>query len=94
MGDCFVASRSRLSQQGFELGEDLLDRIEVGRVFRQKHKARADVPDRPSHGLSLVGAEVVQDHDVARLEGGREELFDIGVEALAVDGPLAATRTE
>ena len=28
---------------------------------------------------------VLEDHDVARLEGGRKELFDIGVEALAVD---------
>jgi hypothetical protein len=40
MGDSFVASRSDLSQQGFELGEDLLDRIEVGRVFRQEDEAR------------------------------------------------------
>jgi hypothetical protein len=39
VGDRFVASRSRLSQQSFELGEDLLDRIEVGRVFRQKDEA-------------------------------------------------------
>ena len=67
LGDSFVASRSDLSQQGFELGEDLFDRVEVGRVFWQKHEARADVSDRPSHDLSLVGAEVVQDHDVAWL---------------------------
>ena len=33
-------------------------------------------------------AEIVEDHDVARLEGGREELFDIGVEAFAVDRPV------
>jgi hypothetical protein len=35
-----------------------------------------------------VGAEIVEDHDVARLQRRREELFDIGVEALAVDGPV------
>jgi hypothetical protein len=34
--DCLVASRFRLSQQSFELGEDLLDGVEVGGVFRQK----------------------------------------------------------
>jgi hypothetical protein len=35
-----------------------------------------------------VGAEIVEDHDVARLQRGREDLFDIGVEALAIDGPV------
>jgi hypothetical protein len=45
-------------------------------------------PDRPPHGLSLVGAEIVEDHDVARLERRDEELFDIGAEAFAVDRPV------
>ena len=35
-----------------------------------------------------MGAEIVKDHDVARLQRRHEELFDIGVEALAVDGPV------
>ena len=35
VGDGSIASRSRLSQQGFELCEGLLDRIEIGRVFRE-----------------------------------------------------------
>ena len=39
-----------------------------------------------------MGAEIVEDHDVARLEGRREELFDIGVEALAVDRPVEQAR--
>jgi hypothetical protein len=38
-----------------------------------------------------VGAEIVEDHDVARLQRRHEELFDIGVEALAVDGSVVAT---
>jgi len=88
VGDGFVTSRAGLSQQGLELGEDLLDWIEVWGVFRQEHEAGPDVPDRSSHGFSFVGAEVVEDHDVARLEGGREELFDIGAKALAVDGAI------
>ena len=37
------------------------------------------------HRLSLVGAEIVEDHSVARLEGRDEELLDIGAEAFAVD---------
>jgi hypothetical protein len=83
-----VCSGFGLSQQSFEFGEDLLDRIEVGRVFGQEHEARPGAPDRPSHGLSLVGTEIVEDDDVAWLEGRREELFDIGAEAFAVDGPV------
>ena len=60
IGDGFVTSRPGLSQQSFELGEDLLDGIEVGRVFRQKDEASPDIADRSSHGLSLVGAEIVE----------------------------------
>ena len=33
-------------------------------------------------------AEIVEDHDVAWLQRRDKELFDIGVEALAVDGPV------
>jgi hypothetical protein len=86
--DGFVTSRPDLSEQGFELGEDLLDGVEVGGVFRQEDDAGSDIPDRPPHRLSFLGAEIVEDHDVARLQRRHEELFDIGVEALAVDGPV------
>ena len=51
-----------------------------------EHETRPDVADRPSHGLSLVGAKVVEDHDVARLKGRDEELLDVGEKAFAVDG--------
>src|SRR6478672_1916457 len=53
-----------------------------------RNEAGSDIPDRLPHRLSLVGAEIVEDHDVARLERRDKELFDIGVEALAVDGPV------
>src|ERR1700722_12845276 len=88
VGDRLVASRSRLSRQSFELGEDLLDRVEVGGVFRQEDEAGSDIPDRLAPRLSLVGAEIVEDHDLARLQRRDQERFDIGVEALAVDGPV------
>jgi hypothetical protein len=68
--DRLVASRFRLSQEGFELGEDLLDGVEVGGVFRQEDEAGSDIPDRLAHRLSLVGAEIVEDHDVARFSVG------------------------
>jgi hypothetical protein len=41
-----------------------------------------------SHRPCLVVAEIVENNDVARLEGRREELFDIGAESFAVDGAV------
>ena len=92
IGDGFVSSRSDLSEQGLKLGEDLLDRIEIGRVFREEYQARPGVADRLPHGLSLVRAEIVEDHDVAGLEGRDEELLDIGAKAFAVDWAVEQTR--
>ena len=88
VGDGFIGSRSGFSQQGFELREDLLDRIEIGRVFWKKDKARPNIADRLPHGLSLVRAEIVEDHDIVGLEGRDKELLDIGVEAFAIDRPV------
>ena len=68
-----------------DLGEGLLDRIEVGRVLRQEEQPGAGRPERLANRLGLVTAEIVHDDDVARLQGGDEELFDIGPEAGAVD---------
>jgi hypothetical protein len=53
-----------------ELGEELFDRIEVGRVFRQKQQPCAGGADRLAHRLALVAAEVVEDDDVAGLSVG------------------------
>ncbi len=83
-----VCSGFGLSQQGLELGEDLLDQVEVGRVFGQEHEARPGTFPRMAcrTALALVGAEIAaEDNDVARLQRRREELFDIGAEALAVN---------
>jgi len=90
--DGFVSSRPDLSQQGFELGEDLLDGVEVGGVFRQEHQAGSDIPDRSSHGFSLVRAEIVEDDNVTRLEGWDKKLLDIGAKALAVDWTVEQAR--
>ncbi len=87
-GDGLVGSRSDFSQQGFELGEELFDRVEVRGVFRQEDEASSDVADRLPHGLAFVRAEIVEDHDIAGLERRDEELFDIGAKALAVDGAV------
>jgi len=42
---CFDGSLCGFSEQVLELGEDLLDRIEVWTVGRQEQQARASGPD-------------------------------------------------
>jgi hypothetical protein len=67
VGDRFVASRSRFSQQSLELGEDLLDRIEVGGIFGQKDEVGSNIADCLPHRLSLVGAEIVEDNVIHKI---------------------------
>ncbi len=57
-----------LAEQSLELGEDLLDRVEVGRVGRQEEELDAGRPQELSHAASFVAAEVVDDDDAARLQ--------------------------
>ena len=85
----------------FELGEDLLDRVEIGAVGRQEEHPRADSADHETDGGPLVRAEIVEHDDVAFFQGWDENLLDIGGEALAIDGavdherrvePIAAQR--
>src|SRR5213075_740728 len=81
----FDGSLCGFTQQGLKLGEDLLDRIEVRAVGRQKEQLGADRADGTAHGFPFVAAEIVDDHDISGLEGGHEHLLDIGKEALAID---------
>ena len=84
----FDGSLGGLAQQGLELGEDLLDGIEVGTVGRQEEQLGAGGADGAAHGLAFVAAEIVHDDDVAGLERRDENLLDIGEEAFAVDRPV------
>src|SRR5260370_29572437 len=92
---CFVLADSSLgglSEQRFQLGEHLLDRIEVRTVGRQEEKPRADRANGPAHRMALVAAEIVHDDNVAGLERRQEELLDIGFEAFAVDRSIKDAR--
>ena len=76
------------SRQLFELCEDLLDRIEVGRILRQEEAPRAAGANGFGDRRALVGAQIVHDNDVAWFQGRRQNLLDIGEETLAVDRPI------
>jgi hypothetical protein len=72
----------------FELCEDLLDGIEIGAVGRQEENSCAGGADQAADARALMGAEVVEDDDVAFFECWDESLLDISDETLAVDGAL------
>ena len=72
----------------FDLGEGLLDGVEVGGVGRQIPEPCTGRPDHLPDGGRLMRAEVVHDNDVAGLEHRHELLLDIGPEALAIDRPV------
>ena len=77
-----------LSQERFELGEDLLDGVEVGGVWGQKKELCAGISDGLANQLSLVAAKVVHDDDIAGLEGRDQHLAHIGGEPFRVDRPV------
>jgi hypothetical protein len=58
MADSVLGSGGGFSQQVLELGEDLLDRVEVGRVFRQEEELGASRSDRASNGSAFVASEI------------------------------------
>ena len=89
---CFDSSLRSFSEQRFQLGEHLLDGIEIGTVRRQEEKVRADSTDGSAHGVALVATEIVHDYDVAGLQRRYEELLDIGFEAFAVDRSIKDAR--
>lgn len=81
----FDGSFSGLAEQGLELGEDLLDGIEIRAIGRQEEQACAGRTDGLAHGLALVAAEIVHDDDIAGFERGHEALLDPCRERRPVD---------
>ena len=86
--DGFDGEGGSLAQQVLELGEDLFDRVQVRGVFGQEEKLGTGRANELAYGFALVTAEIVHDHDVAGTKRGDEDLFDIGFEALPVDGTV------
>jgi len=87
--DCFVEgvdrARPGVAQQVFELCEDLLDRVQIGRVFGQEQQLGASRSDRLPNGFSFVAGEIVHHHEITNFERGHQHPLDIDREAFAVD---------
>ena len=75
-----------------DLGEGLLDRIEVGGVWRQVPEPCAGGFDQAAQGSRFMAAEIVHDDDVTRLQLRDEDLLNIGAEAFAVDRAVEQAR--
>ena len=80
-----MGSFGGFAHEVFELGEDLLDRIEIGAVRRQEEEPRADAADCGANRRFLVARQIVHDDDVARRQGRHEALLDVIGEGLSVD---------
>jgi len=78
-------SRGSFTQQMLELGEHLLDGVQVWGVFRQEEEFGTGGPYGSANSLSLMTAEIVHDDNVAGSQGRDEKLLDIDLKRLAVD---------
>jgi hypothetical protein len=75
---------SDFAEDGFELGECLLDRVEVGTVCGKVDRDCTAPFDGFSHAGDFVHRDIVHEHDVTSFQGRNENLLDIGPERLAV----------
>ena len=87
-----MSSLCCFAHEVFELGEDLLDGVQIGAVRWQEQQSSADAADCATNGRPLVAGEIVHDHDIARRERRDEALLDIIKEAVAVDGLIQDAR--
>ena len=69
---------------GFQLCKAQFNRVEIWTVRWQIPKRGAGAFDERLHALDVMRGEVVRDHDVAGLERGHQDLFDVGQKGVAV----------
>ena len=84
-----------LSQERLELGESLLDRIEIGRVFRQEQEPGAALGQCLRRPRAFVNVQIISanevrrgDDDIAPPEAWGELGADIAVECGTIHGSL------
>ena len=85
---CLDGSGLGVPHPVLELGEELLDRVQVRAVGRQEEQVRAGLTDGAASSLSFMAAEIVEDDDVALGERGGEHLLGIERKELTVDGAV------
>ena len=66
---CLNTAFGRVAEQSFEFSEDLFNRVEIGRIGRQKAQRGPDSLNGPAHSRAFVATEIVHNDDIARGEG-------------------------
>ena len=82
---CVDGSLSGFAQECLQLGEHLLDRVQIGAVGWQEEEFGAGRADGASDCRALVTAEIIHDDDVAAVQGRHQEVLDVGQERAAID---------
>ena len=72
----------------FQLGEGLLDGVQVWAVWRQGEEPALVSPQRGGGFDVFVGCKVIADHDRSRFDLRDQHLADIGGERFAIHGPF------
>jgi hypothetical protein len=83
--DVLEGARPHRAEEGFEFGEGLFDRIEIGAVGREKADEGADAFDRRADLRLFVDGEIVEYDDIAGPERRHEHLVDVGEKRGIVD---------
>ena len=76
------------AEVGFELREGRFDRVEVRRIGRQEPQLGLGRFDGFAYVFAFVRTQIVHDDDVAGRQRGDQNLFDIGLEPIAVHRPV------
>src|SRR3954469_3800156 len=92
--ESILSSCRRLPEQSLELGEELLDRVEIRGIGREVKHAGPRRPDRLLDPGDLVNSQVVHRDHVARLQRRREHLLDVGAERRPRHGPIEHKRCD
>ena len=86
--DLLVAARASSAQEGFQFGERELDRIEVRTVRRKEPNVCAHALDGGADLGLLMGRQVVEHDDIARTQGGHQDLLDVREKTRTINGPI------
>ena len=83
---CFECPWLGGAEEGLDLREGLLDRVEVGRVGREEPELSPAGLDRVAGTVAGVDREIVGDDDLVGLQGGGQPVDDVAVERVVGDG--------
>ncbi len=76
------------AQEVLESVEDLLNRVQVGRIGGQEQPMCASGFNGVSHRLALAASQIIEHDHIAGAKRRRQELFDVAAEYLTIDRPV------